>query len=236
MKQLFLLLLFATAGYLLSAQALVSGVVRDAETGQALSYVQVRARSAQVGTLTNEDGVFRLRLDQADTLIFSHIGYASLLLPASMEMRIDLAPRAYELEGVLIMPVETTDLLRQAIEAIPGNYDHQSVMQQAFFRELLKENDTYVELNEAALDIYKVPSRPMRSMTTRCACSRDSTEARSVCSGRSISSRALAAHSASRAYPWCRRRWGRVFSIPSASADTPTPCAVRPSTGGARCL
>ena len=52
-----------------------NAMVVDAETGEALPYVNVYAKISQTGTLTNAEGHFRIETQQNDTLIFSCIGY-----------------------------------------------------------------------------------------------------------------------------------------------------------------
>lgn len=136
------------------------------ENQEPLAYAQIRAIQAKQGTITNEDGYFRLRFTggQNDTIQFSHIGFEIQRLPVAdiqkgKELNIILKERVLELEEVVIRPVEAEDLLRQALAEIPENYGHNPVNMRGFYRELMKFDQTPVKLAEAVLDIYKLGNK-----------------------------------------------------------------------------
>jgi len=75
MRSVFIaLLLLLPAAY---ADAQLIGIVKDAKTGEALAYVNVGIPSKGVGTVTNEEGAFKLNIsnNDADSLRVSMIGY-----------------------------------------------------------------------------------------------------------------------------------------------------------------
>ncbi len=79
-----LLLLFAAARPLIAQQpaAPVRGVVRDADTGEALAYVNIGVKGSPGGGSTTPDGHFSIEGLQSGvyTLIFSYLGYRELQL------------------------------------------------------------------------------------------------------------------------------------------------------------
>src|SRR5471030_120333 len=75
MKPVFIaLLLFLSA---IGAKAQLTGVVKDANTGEALPYVNVGIPSKGIGTVTDDKGAFKLNAgnNNADSLRVSMIGY-----------------------------------------------------------------------------------------------------------------------------------------------------------------
>jgi len=146
------------------SQQLISGRVIDAQTEQPLAYAQVRTQGVTFATLTDQNGYFRLSIPQGqqpDSLLCSFIGYAEISLPypssAQSSLTIKLEPQDLVLAEVLITPIEPEDLIRQALDAIPDNVAPYPVNMKAFYREMSKENGRYVELIEAAMDLYKLP-------------------------------------------------------------------------------
>jgi len=80
--------LFVTAcillvGSLVNAQSLVSGTVTDFSTGDPLAGVNIIVKGKVVGTVTDADGQFSLKINDNPpfTLVFSFVGYRSHELP-----------------------------------------------------------------------------------------------------------------------------------------------------------
>jgi len=164
----------------LPAQGLLNGQVLDDSTGLPLAYVRLSLRQAQSGTLTNEEGQFRLLLtnNQADTLEVFVLGYVPKVLPVSelgrnaLELR--LKPRPLELETVTILSETPHGLLRRAMERIPDNYPDGNWMWEGFYREIeiwdflqLEGRGTEINpqrtitLGEASIDVF-MPSYDQR--------------------------------------------------------------------------
>jgi TonB-linked SusC/RagA family outer membrane protein len=97
--------LLLTSG--LSAQVTVSGTVTDASDGETLPGVNVIVKgSPTVGTSTNVDGYYELRVPQvADTLIFSYLGYETMVVPIQGRLTIDVELLAAILSGEEIVKV-----------------------------------------------------------------------------------------------------------------------------------
>lgn len=71
------ILFFCIHGY--SQEQIISGKVLSTENNEPLPYVNIGIKDKSVGTVSNENGVFKLYLDHKvrlnDTVIFSYIGY-----------------------------------------------------------------------------------------------------------------------------------------------------------------
>ncbi len=68
------------AHFYCGAQDRISSRVVDAITQEGLSFAHVAFKSKGGGTITNEAGHFELNCTQGDTLIFSYLGYFSMVL------------------------------------------------------------------------------------------------------------------------------------------------------------
>lgn len=78
MKKLLLLAAFVLACGLVSAQS-VKGTVTDANSGEGLEGAAVVVKGTTIGSLTDSDGNYSLRLpDGASTLIFNFVGYKTV--------------------------------------------------------------------------------------------------------------------------------------------------------------
>ncbi len=77
-KKIYLfLMLFGSFTTYLMAQTNVSGIVKDADTKEALIGVSVVVKGTTSGTITDIDGKFSLSVAQGKTLVLSYIGYES---------------------------------------------------------------------------------------------------------------------------------------------------------------
>jgi hypothetical protein len=110
MKTKFLFLLWGFSCLLGSLTAQVSGQVIDAETQLPLAYVNIGVVGKNMGTISLEEGTFRLGFDDlapGDTLRFSMIGYEDYnitgddFFPGNIKL-ITLKPVTYELQAVEI--------------------------------------------------------------------------------------------------------------------------------------
>lgn len=91
------------------AQALRTGRVVDASTGAPLPYCSVGSVGSTQGTITNEDGSFRIAVaSEHDSVRFTFVGYIMRTLPAAALMGRDvhLSPAVVELGEAVVRPNE----------------------------------------------------------------------------------------------------------------------------------
>jgi hypothetical protein len=111
MKQLFTLCLLIIAAGSLQAQT-IKGTLKDADTGEALPYVNIGVLNKNVGTVSGEDGSFSLAIPNgysADTLRISTLGYANrdIIVAAAEKLFstspiLRLKPEAIQLQQVVV--------------------------------------------------------------------------------------------------------------------------------------
>jgi hypothetical protein len=89
----------------------ISGKVFDAETGEAIPFVNIGFQHSLVGTISEMDGAFFLSTSKAtDTLMVSCVGYELMRLPIArgkeQVIEVKLNPKSIALEAVVVKPGE----------------------------------------------------------------------------------------------------------------------------------
>lgn len=143
---------------------LVTGIVKDKETRKALANVNVSVQGSNIGTVTNSDGVFSLKVSQEELgrgIHVSHIGFQNLFLSAdaltssSKRPTIWLTPTAITLDMVNVYGGDPLELVEKALKKIPQNYAAHDHLFSAFYRETIQKRKRYIGISEAVLDVYK---------------------------------------------------------------------------------
>jgi hypothetical protein len=141
-----------------------TGRVIDHTTRKPVVFANVYLIGSSLGTVTNADGEFVLKVPTTELdrkLGISNLGYKNMVISLSdlkdreNTLRLELA--ATPLEQVVIRSDDPLDLLRMAYRRIPENYNSDPEMQVGFYRETVKQNRSYVAVAEAVLDVYKSP-------------------------------------------------------------------------------
>ncbi|WP_460880512.1 carboxypeptidase-like regulatory domain-containing protein [Pontibacter rugosus] len=82
MQKLPLLLLFILVAMASQAQTRLAGQVLDVATGEALPFVSIYIKNTSIGTSTDLDGRFTIKLATTpDSITASYVGYIPLTLP-----------------------------------------------------------------------------------------------------------------------------------------------------------
>lgn len=110
MRKRFLVYLLCVASSLLAKETIVVGDVVNETTGDAIANVDIYYRSTHIGTTSDENGAFALRvdIDRKRTLVFSAIGYQPqhyTIEPGSMAgIQVALKEKIPLLGEVVVMP------------------------------------------------------------------------------------------------------------------------------------
>lgn len=166
MKRIILLssIIFIFCFYALAqtAEVVVSGVVKDDKRNRALANVNIRVVGSNVGTVTNDDGVFVLKVaDIEKGLVASHVSYDNVFVSAEQvrqaggKITIRMEEAAIGLTAFGIYGGDPRKLVEEAIDKIPDNYAPADHMFSAFYRETIQKRRRYVEITEAFLDVLK---------------------------------------------------------------------------------
>ncbi|MCK9312265.1 MAG: carboxypeptidase-like regulatory domain-containing protein [Bacteroidales bacterium] len=142
---------------------LLRGRILDSETGQNLSYATVSVNQLGIGTASNQDGDWSLRIPATGangTLSVCFMGYMTKKLniaDLSEVSTIRLDPSHFDLAEVVVVPRDfIAELLVKAYKAIPENYPTKPTLCDGFYRETQRVNDSlFLCFDEAVLNVYK---------------------------------------------------------------------------------
>ncbi len=143
----------------------LSGYVFDKSNSSPLPYVLVQLKGESIGTNTNEDGFFTLSFPDSlkgNELIVSFLGYESYTnniknISDVGDLKIYLSPKSYNLSEVLVKPVDPVGIVKEAIKKIPENYPTDPFYIDAYYREIIQEDSSYIKLADAACIFYYAP-------------------------------------------------------------------------------
>ena len=145
-----------------SPYLILEGTVKERESGEPVSYCSVAITETGLGTVTNQNGQFILKLPdslQNTSIRFSHIGYEAQFIPASLmaENRTDiyLDTRYVPLEAVIIRLVNPQKLIKDMLEARAFNYSDVPHYLTSFYREGVNLKRGFTNLTEAVFRVYK---------------------------------------------------------------------------------
>lgn len=142
----------------------ISGIVKDKQNKKNLEYVNISIPGSTIGTVTNADGAFSLKVKesaQAKAVEISHLGYFNSEIKLSgkdiHEQTVWMNPHTNLLEEVVVHARDPRHLVIEAIKKIPANYSPKQSMLTGFYRETAQKGRRYINISEAVIDIYKTP-------------------------------------------------------------------------------
>jgi hypothetical protein len=140
----------------------IKGLVRDAVSRHRLAGVDVCVAGTTIGTVTNDDGHFILKIERAahyTEILLSHVGYTTSRVPLSgadmPKVNVDLTPQNVVLKDLIVSTGQPADILRAAIRKIPDNYGKIRSRLTGFYRETVQKRKPYVSISEAVIDFTK---------------------------------------------------------------------------------
>ena len=140
-------------------QTVVSGLVKDRQTGKALSHVSVSADGGKAHTVTNDDGRFTLKLQQTPRYIqLSHIGYKTMrheMDGRSEGLQLVMTPHVVNLQEVIVSINDPSEIVHAAMRRIMSNYPTEPELVRCFYREVTRRGSRHIAISEAVMDMYK---------------------------------------------------------------------------------
>jgi hypothetical protein len=140
----------------------ISGTVRNRDNRHKLENVNVSVEGTNIGTVTNADGVFSLKLETsvpAHALKITHIGFLNTTLSLSdkqhlTELDIRLVPVPNSLRELVVYGTPEL-ILTTCLEKIADNYASTGTLSSAFYRETVQKRRRYISVSEAVMNIFK---------------------------------------------------------------------------------
>ncbi len=146
------------------SQTEIKGKVADFMTYAPIESASVYIEKTTIGTITNVDGKFSLKVPQAnlsDTLVISSIGFKSYKIAITGFVSgsdIFLEEDVASLDEVVVVadtrPKSGNDIMLRALERLPDNMPSQPFLQKGFLRHKEKNKKEYKWLIEAAITLY----------------------------------------------------------------------------------
>jgi hypothetical protein len=142
----------------------ITGQLKDSKTGEKISYATITVPGSGIGTVSNIDGEFTLKVSKAlniDIFEISHLSYATAKFKISESIGKDktyyLDPQFTLLTGISVIPQDARRLVETALKSIKKNYSEVPNSMTGFYRETIKQRREYLAISEAVVDIYKAP-------------------------------------------------------------------------------
>ena len=142
----------------------LKGKIIDKNSSKPLSFTSIAIAGSSIGTVANNNGEFTLKIPpefRAQSVIFSFLGYEQLtFLVDSLtkaEKIISLSEKNIKISPVLIKYVVGEYVVEQAMKLVAKNYPVINSMYTGFYREAIKQENDYVSVCEAIIDIAKSP-------------------------------------------------------------------------------
>ncbi|MDR3060798.1 MAG: carboxypeptidase-like regulatory domain-containing protein [Dysgonamonadaceae bacterium] len=143
---------------------IISGIAKNKSNNKKLEYVNVSVPGTNIGTITNEDGEFSLKINEsihATHIEFSCVGFYNSRFPVSgknvFNETFHMTAKPKELPEIVIRSWEPKKLIEEAISKIPVNYSNYPNLLTGFYRETAKKRRSYINIAEAVIQIYKTP-------------------------------------------------------------------------------
>ncbi|WP_232526709.1 carboxypeptidase-like regulatory domain-containing protein [Marinilabilia rubra] len=141
----------------------VQGVVIDSLDETPMGMVNVGVIGKTIGTATNRSGQFSLYVPHSyagEKLVVSNLGYLreQIEIPSRDTMvQVELRETSVRLPEVLVRHVEPMNLMQEVVRRKRANYASDPLILTAFFRESIQQDEQYVDVSEAVIEIYKPP-------------------------------------------------------------------------------
>jgi hypothetical protein len=147
----------------------INGIVKDMRSKKPVEHVTVSAAGTNIGTVTNEDGAFTLKLSKdlnVKELRLSCIGYYNARISIADKTRRDdaggatffITPESYALSEIQVFSWKNPrDLVKAALDKVESNYAANPNRLTGFYRETIQKRRRYINISEAVIEIYKGP-------------------------------------------------------------------------------
>lgn len=145
----------------------VSGTVRSRKNKEKLENVIVTVKGTSIGTVTNADGYFSLKIPRDlphPELELSHLGYVNTRISATapansptLSSVIWMTPAVRQLDEVVVYGGDARLIVEEALKKIPDNYPATESLINAFYRETIQKRHRYIGVSEAMMEVYKTP-------------------------------------------------------------------------------
>ncbi len=140
----------------------ITGIIIDEETSEPLPFATVGLRNKGIGTVTNNNGQFGLKITpdlSHDTLVISYLGYVRTEKPVAMVTEDNLAiqmRREYiSIPEIIIRNQIPQEIINKTVLSIKQNYSREPAYLTGFYREGVMKKRELQNYSEAVVNIFK---------------------------------------------------------------------------------
>jgi len=131
----------------------IEGIVIDNSTKKPINEVHIYAlNNLKTGTISNSNGEFSIYLEQLDTLVFSHINYNTLFLPANYTSKptiiIELQQNERVLSEITITSLSPLQIIEKSIKNLKDNHYVEPINYDFFTRFIEYKPDSVLNIIE----------------------------------------------------------------------------------------
>ena len=137
------------------------GKIVEERRERPIAYASISVLDKPIGTISNADGDFLLKLHPdyiRDSVVISCMGYSQIRIPAYKLLDEDLfimEPFSVRIKEIKVTATTPDRLLKNIRENLEKNYSTQARLLTAFYRETVQQDDNYINVSEAVIEILK---------------------------------------------------------------------------------
>lgn len=141
----------------------LSGKILELKKGDPVKYASISIFGKPIGTISNQDGEFLLKVHPeniSDTVVISCMGYKQIILPAHQFLDEDIfmmSPFSIKIKEVKVTATDAHEILYNIRKNLAKNYSKNNKLMTAFYRETVKQDNNYINVSEAVLEVLKAP-------------------------------------------------------------------------------
>jgi hypothetical protein len=143
-------------------QIIIRGNVYERHGSKPVPYAAVGIAGGNIGTITNADGYFLLRVPAeyaGSSLTVSHMGYLTQEIPIGLldDQKVDiyLDQRVISLQEVIIRYIDPVSIITKAMQQREVNNAAEPSYITTFYREGVQKNNRYISYSEAVFKVFK---------------------------------------------------------------------------------
>ncbi|MDR2585799.1 MAG: carboxypeptidase-like regulatory domain-containing protein [Prevotellaceae bacterium] len=141
----------------------ISGVVRDQVTKKTLPFIDISVPGTNIGTVTNQDGFFLLKIGEdvaVNEVLISSMGYVSIRIPVKEKTdKLNgiyfLFAGVHTLDPAVVEGWDALRLVEEAVKRIQTNYSVSPILLTGFYRETAQKRGRFINVSEAVMSINK---------------------------------------------------------------------------------
>lgn len=157
MKKSISLALFLFTVFSFAQTKTITGIIKDKETKLPIESVSISVENSSIGTISNEEGKFRITLPTPNSKIFfSHVYYNPISIVASNdsdEVEVFLDVQIFELEEVVVNKFPGKVLLKMAVDASKAKLE-KALLLNTYYREFINVDGKFTSFSDGLVDYY----------------------------------------------------------------------------------